>query len=78
MAKYANAENRVLWPTSFDGRPMLTIEDDGVGSARATTGSGLSGLHDRIEALNGTPALESPFGQRHSSSRPELDGFGPL
>jgi hypothetical protein len=35
---------------------------DGVGGARASTGSGLSGLHDRIEALDGTLALESSPG----------------
>ena len=29
-----------------------------MGGARSSTGSGLSGLHDRIEALDGTLALE--------------------
>ena len=60
VAKYANAGAARVTATSSDGWLMLTIEDDGVGGARASTGSGLSGLHDRIAALNGTLAVDSP------------------
>jgi PAS domain S-box-containing protein len=37
-----------------------TIEDDGVGGAEASAGSGLVGLIDRVEALGGRFALDSP------------------
>jgi PAS domain S-box-containing protein len=38
------------------------IEDDGCGGAEASAGSGLIGLIDRIEALGGRFALDSPPG----------------
>jgi signal transduction histidine kinase len=40
----------------------VTIADDGVGGAQASVGSGLMGLIDRIDALGGHFALESPPG----------------
>jgi signal transduction histidine kinase len=40
----------------------LTIEDDGGGGADPGAGSGLTGLADRVEALGGTLALDSPAG----------------
>jgi signal transduction histidine kinase len=36
-----------------------TIADDGVGGAKPEAGSGLTGLHDRVEALGGRFALDS-------------------
>ena len=62
VAKYANAGAARVTATSSDGWLILTIEDDGVGGARASTDSGLSGLYDRIAALNGTLAVDSPAG----------------
>jgi signal transduction histidine kinase len=48
---------------SIDGAVLrATIEDDGVGGAEATPGSGLIGLVDRVEALGGRFTLESPAG----------------
>jgi signal transduction histidine kinase len=45
-----------------DGGLLLSIRDDGVGGADPGQGSGLVGLHDRVEALGGTIAIESPPG----------------
>ena len=39
-----------------------TIADDGVGGADASVGSGLTGLADRVEALGGRFALDTPGG----------------
>jgi signal transduction histidine kinase len=39
---------------------ILTIEDDGVGGADPSRGTGLTGLADRIEASNGTIVIASP------------------
>ena len=36
--------------------------DDGVGGADITRGSGLQGLADRVEALGGSIAIDSPVG----------------
>jgi len=59
VAKYANAGTARVIATSSDRYLILTIEDDGVGGARPSAGSGLSGLHDRMTALNGTLAVDS-------------------
>ena len=40
----------------------VTIRDDGAGGADPARGSGLVGLKDRVEALGGTIAVESPPG----------------
>jgi signal transduction histidine kinase len=63
VAKYANAKTARVMATSCDDCLTLTIEDDGVGGAHASAGSGLSGLHDRITALSGTLTLDSPPGR---------------
>ena len=40
----------------------VEISDDGVGGADAGRGSGLRGLGDRVAALDGSLAVESPPG----------------
>jgi signal transduction histidine kinase len=52
---------------ALDGRSggvklHATIADDGVGGADASAGSGLTGLADRVEALGGRFALDTPSG----------------
>ena len=42
--------------------PDVAIADDGIGGAAATGGSGLRGLADRVEALEGTLRVSSPPG----------------
>jgi hypothetical protein len=42
------------------GRVTIEVTDDGVGGADAGRGSGLSGLTDRVTALDGTLAVQSP------------------
>jgi signal transduction histidine kinase len=61
--------DHVGWPfgIGLDGRRGVgqlyaTISDDGVGGADVTTGSGLSGLADRIDALGGRFSIDSPAG----------------
>ena len=43
-------------------RLCVTVADDGQGGARITTGSGLAGLRDRLEALDATLAVDSRLG----------------
>jgi signal transduction histidine kinase len=38
----------------------LVVTDDGVGGAQTGTGSGLIGLHDRIDVAGGTLTIVSP------------------
>jgi signal transduction histidine kinase len=45
-----------------DGTLRLSIRDDGVGGADPARGSGLTGLHDRVEGVGGTILIQSPAG----------------
>ncbi len=45
-----------------DGSAVVEVTDDGVGGADAAGGSGLRGLHDRVEALGGELDVDSPDG----------------
>jgi signal transduction histidine kinase len=40
----------------------LSIRDDGIGGADPSSGSGLLGLRDRVEAMGGTIVVDSPVG----------------
>jgi PAS domain S-box-containing protein len=61
-AKHAHASRMDVSLASRDGCLLLSIRDDGVGGADSDQGSGLVGLHDRVEALGGTIRIESPPG----------------
>jgi PAS domain S-box-containing protein len=60
--KHAQASRIDVSLAPRDGVLLLSIRDDGVGGADSRHGSGLVGLHDRIEALGGTIRIESPPG----------------
>jgi signal transduction histidine kinase len=62
VAKHAGAEAASVELHRSDGALRLRIHDDGVGGADPTRGSGLVGLSDRVQALGGTVAVESPSG----------------
>jgi len=53
------------------GEVRVEVEDDGIGSATPTGGSGLRGLADRIEALGGRFTISSPPG-RGTTLRAEI------
>jgi signal transduction histidine kinase len=42
---------------------VVEVRDDGVGGARASRGSGLSGLADRVGACEGSLSVTSPPGE---------------
>ena len=62
VAKYAHAS--VVTIRVWRAGPVASIEiaDDGIGGADAAGGSGLRGLADRVEALEGTLHVTSPPG----------------
>ena len=62
VAKYANATWVSVRVWRGDGHVSIEIVDDGVGGADETRGSGLRGLVDRVEALDGSLQLTSPPG----------------
>jgi signal transduction histidine kinase len=61
-AKHANASSVTVSAQLLDGRLIVEVADDGIGGARATGGSGLKGLADRLAALDGSLRLDSPPG----------------
>jgi len=63
VAKYsgATAVSMRVWVT--DGVAQVSISDNGVGGADPANGSGLRGLTDRVEALDGRLAVTSPQGE---------------
>jgi PAS domain S-box-containing protein len=62
VARYAGAT--CAWVTvAVDGEVATAeIRDDGCGGARASVGTGLRGLADRLEAIGGSLELTSPVG----------------
>jgi signal transduction histidine kinase len=63
VAKYAQANECDVNLVVEDGRLRVEIRDDGVGGADPTRGSGLLGLRDRVEALDGSLEVDSPPGE---------------
>jgi signal transduction histidine kinase len=59
-AKYAQASNVSVSIRRLDGRAVVQVADDGIGGADSGQGSGLRGLADRLEALDGRLRVESP------------------
>jgi signal transduction histidine kinase len=59
VAKYAHASHATVSVRRSDGRATVTVCDDGVGGADPALGTGLRGLADRLEALNGRLDVES-------------------
>jgi PAS domain S-box-containing protein len=62
VAKYADATLARVGASCTQGRLVVTVEDDGVGGATRSPGRGLSGLVDRLAAVDGSLTLESPRG----------------
>jgi signal transduction histidine kinase len=62
VAKYAEASSVRVSVERLNGRAVVEVVDDGKGGADPTQGSGLRGLVDRVEALDGRLAVESPVG----------------
>jgi signal transduction histidine kinase len=62
VAKYAGAMSAGVSLAVEHGRVRLIVRDDGAGGADPSTGSGLRGLRDRVEALDGRLDVDSPPG----------------
>jgi signal transduction histidine kinase len=60
VAKYAQATSVQVRVSQANGTALVEVVDDGVGGADVSRGSGLRGLADRVEALDGRLGVESP------------------
>jgi PAS domain S-box-containing protein len=63
VAKYSRASAATVSVARLNSRAVVEVADDGVGGADPARGSGLRGLADRVEALEGQLAVESPPGR---------------
>jgi signal transduction histidine kinase len=61
-SKHARATAIDVRATASRGMLRVEVVDDGVGGASETAGAGLRGLRDRVEAIGGTFAVQSPGG----------------
>ncbi len=62
-AKHAGASHVVLRAARQNGSLVVSVDDDGVGGAVPSEGSGLSGITDRVAALGGRVTVVSPPGR---------------
>ena len=62
VAKYAQATHAVVSVSRSNGQATVTVADDGIGGADPTRGTGLRGLADRLEALEGRLDVQSSPG----------------
>jgi signal transduction histidine kinase len=62
VAKYAQAGAASVALSIADDCVRVEIRDDGVGGADSSAGSGVAGLCDRVEALDGELTVDSPPG----------------
>jgi len=63
VAKYAGASEATVRVACEDAELVVEVRDDGVGGADPGGGSGLSGLADRVEAVDGSLSVDSPPGE---------------
>jgi signal transduction histidine kinase len=61
--KHARAASIRVRATATNDAVHLDIADDGIGGAAEPANGGLAGLRDRVEALGGTFAIDSPDGE---------------
>jgi signal transduction histidine kinase len=62
VVKYAHANQATVSVSRRNGHAIVEVADDGIGGADPGRGSGLSGLADRVSALDGSMELDSPAG----------------
>ena len=60
VAKYARASYVTVSIRRSNGSATIVVTDDGIGGADPALGSGLRGLADRLEALEGRLEVDSP------------------
>ncbi|MFI6380378.1 sensor histidine kinase [Streptomyces sp. NPDC050658] len=62
ISKHARAQRGSVDVWKVEDRLMLQVTDDGAGGADVTAGSGLAGLAERLDAVDGILVVDSPVG----------------
>ncbi|MFE1286572.1 sensor histidine kinase [Streptomyces sp. NPDC058751] len=60
ISKHSRATRATVDVWRVDSRLMIQVSDNGVGGADATEGSGLAGLAERLDAVDGILVVDSP------------------
>jgi signal transduction histidine kinase len=60
IAKHSRADRAAITVTGRHGRVVVTVTDDGRGTARLVPGGGLAGLAERISTVDGRLTVVSP------------------
>jgi signal transduction histidine kinase len=63
VVKHADAGSARVYAERPDHRALVEVADDGIGGADPNGGSGICGLRDRVEALDGRLLVDSPPGR---------------
>ncbi|MFQ6145365.1 sensor histidine kinase [Streptomyces seoulensis] len=62
ISKHSGARSATVDVWRSEDRLMLQVADDGIGGADAAAGSGLAGLAERLDAVDGILLVDSPAG----------------
>ncbi|WP_405880370.1 sensor domain-containing protein [Streptomyces sp. NBC_01384] len=62
ISKHSRATRAMVDVWRVENRLMLQVTDDGVGGADVSGGSGLAGLAERLDAVDGVLVVDSPVG----------------
>ena len=76
VAKYAQASSVSVSVRRSNGYATVVVTDDGVGGADPALGTGLRGLADRLEALDGHLEVESSSRARYLYQRRDTQRLG--
>ncbi|MFE2130052.1 sensor histidine kinase [Streptomyces amritsarensis] len=63
VSKHARARGATVEVWRAEARLMIRVSDDGRGGADTTGGSGLAGLAERLDAVDGVLVVDSPEGE---------------
>jgi PAS domain S-box-containing protein len=63
VVKHAGADSAHVRAERLEGRVLIEVSDDGAGGADPDGGSGLWGLRDRVETLDGSLQIETAAGR---------------
>ncbi len=62
IARHSGASRAAVTVARRNGHLTVEVTDDGIGGADTSRGTGLAGLADRVQSVDGTLRIESPAG----------------
>ena len=62
IGRHSSATNAWVTVRGTEDRLSIEVSDDGVGGVATGLGTGITGLYDRLAAVDGTMNMSSPLG----------------